>query len=71
MLFQYIYAHGELPVKALAVTRKFGPDLYRVLDRAARVNLLTKRSDRSQTFYSINPELKSALEFVMTEEPRQ
>ncbi|MDP9339319.1 MAG: hypothetical protein M3P45_10670 [Acidobacteriota bacterium] len=36
-LFQFIYDNGEISVKALAQTQKFGRDLYRVLDRAHSV----------------------------------
>jgi len=66
-LFQFIYDNGEISVKALAQTQKFGRNLYGVLDRAVRANLLKKQVREGHTIYSINPELKSALGFVITE----
>jgi len=66
-LFQFIYDNGEISVKALAQTQKFGPNLYAVLDRAVRANLLKKQVREGHTIYSINPQLKSALGFVITE----
>jgi len=66
-VFQFIHDNGEISAKTLAQTQKFGVNLYRVLERGERSNLLKKRVQEGQLLYSVNLELKSALGFVLNE----
>jgi hypothetical protein len=66
-VFQFIHDNGEISPKALARTQKFERTLLQVLDRGVRSNLLKKKVQEGQTLYSVNPELKSALGFVLNE----
>ena len=66
-VFQAIQDNGEISVHALARMRKFGPNLYQVLDRGEQTNLLKKKSEDGRSVYSINPEFKTALAFVLNE----
>jgi hypothetical protein len=66
--FQFIYDNGEISIKALAQAQKFGRNIHEVLDRAERLNLLKKQSREGHTMYSVNPDLRSAIGFVLAEE---